>query len=96
MVGCLDDNVEIQTSVFDGPARHDGLCVMINSAFLCVPDLVEKFLALNQESLYDHGVQVASCVDTSAADAKEVEINGKVGWKMLSRPWKFLNGQESN
>ena len=50
----------------------EGRCVMINSAFLCVPDLVEKILALQPgESLYDHGVQVASFVDASASDAKE-------------------------
>lgn len=89
----LEDNVEIQSQAYlmDHAPVIEGLCVMINSAFLCVPDLVEKILALNPgESLYDHGVQVASCVDASASDAKEVEINDEVGWKMLSRPWEIF------
>ena len=89
----LEDNVEIQSQAYlmDHAPVIEGLCVMINSAFLCVPDLVEKILALQPgESLYDHGVQVASCVDASASDAKEVEINGEVGWKMLSRPWEIF------
>ncbi|HCE86023.1 MAG TPA: glucose-1-phosphate thymidylyltransferase [Bacteroidetes bacterium] len=89
----MEDNVEIQSQAYlmDHAPVIEGLCVMINSAFLCVPDLVEKILALNPgESLYDHGVQVASCVDASASDAKEVEINDEVGWKMLSRPWEIF------
>lgn len=89
----LEDNVEIQSQAYlmDHAPVIEGLCVMINSAFLCVPDMVEKIQALNPgESLYDHGVQVASCVDASASDAKEVEINDEVGWKMLSRPWEIF------
>ncbi|MGB0457713.1 MAG: putative sugar nucleotidyl transferase [Chitinophagales bacterium] len=89
----LDQEVSIQTQAYlmDRPPVIEGRCIMINSAFLCVPDLVERILALNPgESLYDYGVQVASCVDASASDAKEIEINGEVGWKMLSRPWEIF------
>ena len=89
----LDQEVSIQTQAYlmDRPPVIEGRCVMINSAFLCVPDLVERILALNPgESLYDYGVQVASFVDASASDAKEIEINGEVGWKMLSRPWEIF------
>ena len=89
----LETSVEIQTQAYlmDRTPVVEGLCVIINSAFLCVPDLVEKILALNPgESLYDHGVQVASCVDASASDTKEVELNGAEGWKMLSRPWEIF------
>ncbi len=89
----LDQEVSIQTQAYlmDRPPVIEGRCIMINSAFLCVPDLVERILALNPgESLYDNGVQVASFVDASASDAKEIEINGEVGWKMLSRPWEIF------
>lgn len=89
----LDQEVSIQTQAYlmDRPPVIEGRCIMINSAFLCVPDLVERILALNPgESLYDYGVQVASFVDASASDAKEIEINGEVGWKMLSRPWEIF------
>ena len=89
----LDQEVSIQTQAYlmDRPPVIKGRCIIINSAFLCVPDLVERILALNPgESLYDYGVQVASCVDASASDAKEIEINGEVGWKMLSRPWEIF------
>ena len=89
----LDQEVSIQTQAYlmDRPPVIEGRCIMINSAFLCVPDLVERILALNPgESLYDYGVQVASFVDASASDAKENEINGEVGWKMLSRPWEIF------
>ena len=49
----LDDNVEIQTQSYlmEQTPTLDGVCVMINSAFLCVPDLVENSLASIQESL---------------------------------------------
>ncbi|HAB89693.1 MAG TPA: glucose-1-phosphate thymidylyltransferase, partial [Bacteroidetes bacterium] len=45
----LEDSVEIQTQSYlmELTPALEGICVMINSAFLCVPDLVEKILQLN-------------------------------------------------